>query len=701
MLKSIVIYKGIIAEYEQKLGMSGSLMNGKPPASATGSSRPSPREADPYTNGFNRAVGQSLRSVISDETLAAASDGQIIAVTVGASAGIAFGAVLGGPALLVPRAGAAATAVGGAATSATIGGLEAAATVAPGAVLWALSPTGQRVLSGALEAGLNGAGTYYETGSVGAALESAAGTMATNGSLIGGVRNKPAQSGNGSCFVAGTSVLVSGTDAEPILVKAELLPAGDRAGTRWYMAGAGLALGILALEEQFSGTRRSRKCRRRSDEEHIDSDDIELIEPDLGECPDDENSCDRHDIIRGEDEMAAKFVFEFTQHAPPRPAGRVPPACPALRPGRKWPIARITVGLLLAVCCVARGLWGSADSARVAKAPQSAARPASVAIETLRVGQRVLTDGDPAVPHATAVDPATWRYLCLEGSLPWEDGTQDVINIETLQSPEWVAEHEARVGGSVPIPVDLVEMGLPEELRATVLRVDQCPELQGGPGQVVLTTVNHLNRYVLELSLRGNDGTQDTVRPTGLCKYYSESREGRVSAADLRDGEVLRGVAGPVTVAGLTRVPGVHRVYNMSVESEHVYRVSQLGVLVHNPGCSEGSGIGPDHVFWGEPGWPGGPSPGQGSPGSTGSPKPGSGFGPGHIFWGEPGWPGGPSPAPGSPGSTGSWKPGSDIDPGHVFWGERGWPGSAPPGRLPQGGTSSTGSWREGSGTGR
>jgi hypothetical protein len=40
-------------------------------------------------------------------------------------------------------------------------------------------------------------------------------------------------------------------------------------------------------------------------------------------------------------------------------------------------------------------------------------------------------------------------------------------------------------------------------------------------------------------------------------------------------------------VRSLTRLGGVHRVYNMTVEGEHVYRVSAAGVLVHNNGCSQ------------------------------------------------------------------------------------------------------------------
>lgn len=43
-------------------------------------------------------------------------------------------------------------------------------------------------------------------------------------------------------------------------------------------------------------------------------------------------------------------------------------------------------------------------------------------------------------------------------------------------------------------------------------------------------------------------------------------------------------------VVGVTRVPGVHRVYNMTVEGEHVYHVSTFGALAHNLGCAASGG---------------------------------------------------------------------------------------------------------------
>jgi hypothetical protein len=185
----------------------------------------------------------------------------------------------------------------------------------------------------------------------------------------------------------------------------------------------------------------------------------------------------------------------------------------------------------------------------------------------------------------TAVDPATWRLLKLHVEQRWGDGTLDTIEVETLQPPSWIAEHQAREGSLVPMPVDAAEMGMPAGLRATVVSIDPCPEIADGPGHVVTTTINHLNSFICQLVVTDALGRRETIKTTGFHKFYSDTRRGWVSASELRDGERLRGVGNPLRVAGVERVPGVERVYNFSVEGEHVYHVSVLGALVHNPGC--------------------------------------------------------------------------------------------------------------------
>jgi hypothetical protein len=252
----------------------------------------------------------------------------------------------------------------------------------------------------------------------------------------------------------------------------------------------------------------------------------------------------------------------------------------------------VAAGFLFAGLCFLKAMPGSPLRAEAREStPRLRAAAQSTAafgyrtknIEDIRVGDRVLADNpDIETSPETQVDPSTWRKLSLRAEARWEDGTPDYINVETLQPPEWMQRHKVRVGALVPLPLDLVEMGLPADLRSEVAEIGSCPPIRPGPGRVVLTTVNHLNRYVLELTLRSRSGGTDKIRPTGFHKIYRASDSAWVSAEDLRSGDILRGVDGPITLLSTHRVPATHRVYNLAVEGDHVYNVSSLGLLVHN-----------------------------------------------------------------------------------------------------------------------
>jgi hypothetical protein len=208
------------------------------------------------------------------------------------------------------------------------------------------------------------------------------------------------------------------------------------------------------------------------------------------------------------------------------------------------------------------------------------------AIETIRPGDKVLTaQGKRSEKGETEVDPRTWKLVKLRAWARWADGTLDDINIETLQPPEWLAAENVREGGYIPLPLDLLEMGLSEDLRGLALAIKPCPAIKPGPGRLVLTTVNHLNAYVRELTVEDCQGHREKIRPTGFHKFYRASDGQWLSAEDLEAGDQLQGQNGGLRVVANTRVSGVHRVYNMTVEGEHVYRVSSLGVLTHNLHC--------------------------------------------------------------------------------------------------------------------
>jgi hypothetical protein len=123
-------------------------------------------------------------------------------------------------------------------------------------------------------------------------------------------------------------------------------------------------------------------------------------------------------------------------------------------------------------------------------------------------------------------------------------------------------------------------MGAPEGLIGTVTFIGPCPQLEDGPGRVVLTTVNHLNNFVFDLTLTAN-GAIDTLGVTGTHRIYTEDR-GWIAASELTQGEVVRTANGDAVVSSLVQQPGTFTVYNMTVEADHVYYVGEPSALVHN-----------------------------------------------------------------------------------------------------------------------
>ncbi|MCC6322744.1 MAG: hypothetical protein IT438_15050 [Phycisphaerales bacterium] len=194
-----------------------------------------------------------------------------------------------------------------------------------------------------------------------------------------------------------------------------------------------------------------------------------------------------------------------------------------------------------------------------------------IPIEDLRIGDRVLTgisdeDGERE-------QPAELWALRLTMSNP--EAPDDLIEIELLRSPEWVKQHEAFQGCTIGLLLHEVGVQGP----ALVESLDECPPLNPGLGRLVLATITHLNGAVLTIRL---DGTDQVIEPTASHLIYSEDREDWVPAGELRVGEHLRTTTGLVAIIGIDSKSGVCRVYNLEVETDHVYFVSPMGVLVHN-----------------------------------------------------------------------------------------------------------------------
>ncbi len=210
------------------------------------------------------------------------------------------------------------------------------------------------------------------------------------------------------------------------------------------------------------------------------------------------------------------------------------------------------------ICFVAGTLVSTADGQKV--------------IESLKLGDRVLTTDTKSQSESTEVDPKTWRKITLK--MPNPACPRDILDIEVLRSPEWIARFGCEEGRIIHFILE--EMGL--EGPAEVVAIGDCPEIRQGVGRVVLVTVTHFNENVHELRLANGQ----TLEPTGRHRLFSVTRNDWIKTSDLEVGEVLKTRGGEIEIESIKRRDGEHRVYNIEVETEHCYYVSKTEVLSHN-----------------------------------------------------------------------------------------------------------------------
>lgn len=126
--------------------------------------------------------------------------------------------------------------------------------------------------------------------------------------------------------------------------------------------------------------------------------------------------------------------------------------------------------------------------------------------------------------------------------------------------------------------VELPEMGVVGW--AKLMEIDDEIRVQPGAGNVVTGTFAHISDEVIDLQI------EDQSKPIGCTAshpFWSVDREDFIDAGQLYEGERVQLYNGETkrVVQKLPR-PGPQNVYNLEIYSEHVYHVTQDGVLVHN-----------------------------------------------------------------------------------------------------------------------
>lgn len=114
---------------------------------------------------------------------------------------------------------------------------------------------------------------------------------------------------------------------------------------------------------------------------------------------------------------------------------------------------------------------------------------------------------------------------------------------------------------------------------ATVKQIEACPPIKPGNGRVVLSTLTHYNGDVYQVRL---DSSDEVLEPTGRHRLFSVTRGDWVRTETFTKDEQLKTQNGIQSIASIGHRPGIHRVYNIEVETEHSYFVGAAKVLSHN-----------------------------------------------------------------------------------------------------------------------
>jgi hypothetical protein len=139
-------------------------------------------------------------------------------------------------------------------------------------------------------------------------------------------------------------------------------------------------------------------------------------------------------------------------------------------------------------------------------------------------------------------------------------------------------------------PGDFIELSVLElevHGRARVVSVEPCPPIESGAGRVVTGTFSSQSCDVRLLRL---DRLVEPIEVTGNHPIFSEDRHDFIPAYELAPGERLRGRNGSSVVESVTKKQGRWEVFNLEIERDHRYYVSDCLVLVHNAnGILDGS----------------------------------------------------------------------------------------------------------------
>ena len=200
------------------------------------------------------------------------------------------------------------------------------------------------------------------------------------------------------------------------------------------------------------------------------------------------------------------------------------------------------------------------------------------AIEKFDVGMRAAGSNPlrDQVETAPEPNPLTSRKLVLQ--LKKESGYR--LTAKLLRSTAWMERAGVVDGGTFFL--ELPEMGAVGD--AYVEAVLPCPPIAKGPGNVVTGVFEHEadpSTKILTVTFSNGDVIEGV---TDNHPLFSVDRNDFVPVGEMREGETVK------VVDGLTQITAIQSrfamagelLYNLETHNEHVYQVSNTGIVVHN-----------------------------------------------------------------------------------------------------------------------
>ena len=164
-----------------------------------------------------------------------------------------------------------------------------------------------------------------------------------------------------------------------------------------------------------------------------------------------------------------------------------------------------------------------------------------------------------------------------------------IVDAELLRPRSWIKSVGIEAGKQLPLNIPELQV----HRSAVVTSIGACAEIAEGEGSVV--TARFITREVhtiARVEILGPDGQIETITGTTIHPIWSEDRQDWVPLGELLPGEQLRSNRSSSqtsnfelqasVVLSLTIASDAVPVYNIELHGEHVYQVSELGVLVHN-----------------------------------------------------------------------------------------------------------------------